>query len=101
MKLYEKLGLSSRYLTTANGVKDMTNDDFEKFGAAKFSFFHDMGVSKEQDLIGVRYERFYSDAQAKNTNNLVNGFKNREFINLNEYLQSNEKLRNSYFQTVI
>lgn len=52
MKIYDKLGLNHRYAQVANGIKGLANADYEKFGALKFSHFHDHGISKDMEQIG-------------------------------------------------
>jgi len=38
---------------------------------------------------------------AKNVNALVNGFKNRDFTDLNGYMVKNQKLSGSFFKRVV
>ena len=97
MKLTDKLGLSSKFTSVSSNIKGLSDENFEKFGALKFSHYQDYGTNKELDLTCQRYEKYYGEAIAKNINDLVNGFKNREFQGLNNLLNKNEKLDKSFF----
>ena len=86
LKAYDKLGLTSKFTGVSSNVKGLEDDEFVKFGALKYSHYQEYGVSKELDLTCQRYEKYFSEAQAKNKSDLVNGFKNKEFEGLNEII---------------
>lgn len=101
MKIHSKLGLSSKFTAVGSHVKGLTDDNFEKFGAFKYSHYLDFGVEKELDLTCSRYEKYFTEALAKNKSGLVSGFRNRDFHVLNDFMNKNEQLENQFFQQVV
>ena len=101
MRILAKLGLSSRFTGISTNVKGLADQNFEKFGALKYSHYQAFGVERELDQTCGRYEKYYSEALAKNKNSLVSGFRNRDFQELNDLLAKNEHLEGSFFQTVV
>ncbi len=86
MKILAKLGLASRFTGVAQNVKGYEDEDFEKLGALKYSHFQAYGTERELENTCQRYEKYYSEASIKNKSELVNGFKNRDFEELNGLL---------------
>ena len=101
MRVLGKLGLSSRFTGISSNVKGLADQNFEKFGALKYSHYQAFGVERDLDLTCQRYEKYYTEALAKNKNSLVSGFRNRDFQDLNDLLARNEHLESSFFQTVV
>lgn len=97
MKFYGKLGLTSKFTSIGQNVKHLAEENFEKFGGLKYTYYQAFGVERELDATNTRYENYYTEALTKNKNALTNGFKNREFEQLNDWLQNNDKLENSFF----
>jgi len=97
MRILAKLGLSSRFTSTNVQVKGLTDQNFEKFGALKYSHYQAFGVERELDMTCQRYEKYYAEALTRNKGALVSGFKNRDFQDLNDLLAKNEHLENSFF----
>lgn len=97
MKFYGKLGLTSKFTSIGQNVKNLAEENFEKFGGLKYTYYQAFGVERELDATNTRYENYYTEALTKNKNALTNGFKNREFEQLNDWLQNNDKLENSFF----
>ena len=101
MRILGKLGLSSRFTGVSTAVKGLVEENFEKFGALKYSHYQAFGTERELLATCERYEKYYSEALTKNKNALVSGFKERNFSNLNELLSKNEHLENAFFQQVV
>ena len=101
MRVLGKLGLSSRFTGVSTAVKGLVEENFEKFGALKYSHYQAFGTERELLATCERYEKYYSEALTKNKNALVSGFKDRNFTNLNDLLSKNEHLENSFFQQVV
>ena len=97
MKFYGKLGLSSKFTGTAHNVKGMGEENYEKFGGLKYTYYQGFGIERELDATNNRYEKYYTENISRNKNDLTNGFKKREFEKLNDMLQNNEKLENAFF----
>jgi hypothetical protein len=97
MKFYGKLGLTSKFTSIGQNVKNLAEENFEKFGGLKYTYYQAFGVERELDATNTRYENYYTEALTKNKNALTNGFKNRDFEQLNNLLQNNDKLENSFF----
>lgn len=73
-------------------MKGITNENFEKFGALKYSHYQSFGVERELQQTCDRYENYYNEILLQNKSQLVKGFVSREFDNMNELLQKNEHL---------
>jgi len=101
LKAYDKLGLTSKFTGVSSNVKGLEDEQFVKFGALKYSHYQEYGTNKELDLTCQRYEKYFSEAQAKNKSELVNGFKNREFQGLNDLITKNDRLEKSFFLNVV
>ena len=97
MRILGKMGLSSRFTGVATNVKGLYDENFEKFGALKYSQYQTFGAERELNGTCERYEKYYSEAITKNKNSMVSGFRNREFGELNEMLAKNELLEGSFF----
>ena len=78
MKVYGKLGLSTKFAAVAKNI-NVKDENFEKFGALKYSHYQAFGTEKELDATCTKYERYFSDAIVKNKEDLVKGFKSRNF----------------------
>jgi hypothetical protein len=90
MRILGKLGLSSRFTSVATHVKGYSDENFEKFGALKYSQYQNYGAERELNATCERYEKYYSEAITKNKNAMVAGFRNREFGELNDLLAKND-----------
>ena len=105
MKIIGKLGLTNRFTGVASHIsthiKGLVDGNFERFGALKYSHYQTFGTERELQLTCERYEKYYSEIITKNKKEMVEGFRHREFGNLNDLLAKNEKLENSFFQTVV
>lgn len=101
MKILAKLGLSGRLTSVGSQVKGLADENFEKFGALKYSHYQAFGTERELDQTCTRYEKYYSEALAKNKSDLVRGFANRDFSELNDLMAKNERLEQSFFRTVV
>lgn len=100
MRITGKLGLTSKYTGVSQNIKNLADENFEKFGAMKYSHYQSFGTERELEATCARYEKYYSEALTKNKSALTNGFKNREFQQLNELLAKNERLESAFFLTV-
>ena len=58
-------------------------------------------MEKELEQNCNRYEKYFSEALARNKSALVSGFANREFQDLNDIMVNNERLDGSYLRTVM
>ena len=101
MKILQKLGLSGRFTAVSTGIKGIVNENFEKFGGLKYSHYQSFGVERELEQTCIRYEKHYTESLAKNKSELVMGFVSRDFDNLNDLIDQNEKLTKSYFRTAV
>ena len=50
LKVYDKLGLTSKFTGVSSNVKGLEDDEFVKFGALKYSHYQEYGTNKELDL---------------------------------------------------
>lgn len=100
MRILSKQGLTSRYIQIGNSVKGLSDNNYECYGAFKYSTFQQFIVEKELETNIQKYEKYYSESLAKNKSALVSGFAQRDFQELNEIMRQNEKLDESYLRDV-
>ena len=78
MRVHGKLGLSTKFAAVGKNL-NLKDDNFEKFGALKYSHYQAYGTERELDATCTKYEKYFADAIVKNKEDLVKGFKNRHF----------------------
>jgi hypothetical protein len=101
MKVQGKLGLTSRYTGIGALVKGVHDEEFEKFGAMKFSHYQNFGAEVELGQTCDRYEKYYSEALTNNRHSMAQGFVEREFGDMNEMLEQNTRLEASNFRVLV
>ena len=65
MKVHGKLGLSTKFAAVSKNLI-LKDENYEKFGALKYSHYQAFGTERELDATCPKYEKYFSEAIVKN-----------------------------------
>jgi hypothetical protein len=101
MRIEAKLGLSTKFTAVGKNLKYEDSLNKEKFGALKYSHYQAYGSERELGETCDYYDKYYNDEIIKNKKTLVDGFKYKNFENLNELIEKTELLESSFLKRVV
>lgn len=61
MKVHGKLGLSTKFAAVGKNIK-LEDENYEKFGALKYSHYQAFGTERELEATCSRYEKYFQEA---------------------------------------
>ena len=85
----------------ASEITGLSNDDFMRIGAKKFSHFSTFGFERELDNICTRYDKYFFDTLTEKKDQMVECYKKRRFHLINNLQYEIDDLESSFFRTVV